>query len=377
MNVLIIYPFYNQMGLMHNFAAILTKEGVVVDSICYNNFYFEKNSSAKWPKFFLWGVKIFKGIKFSLIARCVGYIVKRYLLSQLFSKYDLIDFHAYYPVYNPLMRVCVKKGYKFDITLWGSDLMRANEERKRLLRFGFDRCRRIKMSENLHDVMQESYGTIYDEKSRIVYFGNSDLPVIDGLKEIETKEIKQKLYGDTAGKKIVVCGYNGISSQNHNEIIKALSTLNEAEKKSIHVVLPVTYGATKEYISSIRRQIERQSVSYTILDTFLESKEVAVIRKTADIVINVQNTDAIAGSLQDHLYCGNVCIFGEWLNYSPYTRNNIYYIKTTMGEIAKHLKDVLHQYEDYHNLCLGNHDKIKSIFSWESTIKNQIAVYGE
>ena len=48
-----------------------------------------------------------------------------------------------------------------------------------------------------------------------------------------------------------------------------------------------------------------------------------------------------------------------------------------MRNIAKHLKDVLHQYEDYHNLCLGNHDKIKSIFSWESTIKNQIAVYGE
>ena len=139
----------------------------------------------------------------------------------------------------------------------------------------------------------------------------------------------------------------------------------------------MTYGATKEYINNVRSQIKGQSVSYTILDTFLESKEVAVIRKTADIVINVQNTDAIAGSLQDHLYCGNVCIFGEWLNYSPYTRNNIYYIKTSMRDIAKHLKDVLHQYEDYHNLCLGNHDKIKSIFSWESTIKNQIAVYGE
>lgn len=377
MNVLILYSFYNQMGLMHNYAAKLSKGGVVVDSICYNNFHFEKNTSVKWPKLFLWGVKILKGIKFSLIARGVRYIVKRYLLPQLFSKYDLIDFHAYYPVYNPLMRVCVKKGYKFDITLWGSDLMRANEERKRLLRFGFDNSHRIKMSENLHDVMLESYGTFYDEKSRIVYFGNSDLPVIDSLTESEAKEIKHKLYGDTEGKKIIVCGYNGISSQNHKEMIEALSTLSEAEKKIIHIVLPMTYGATKEYINNIRSQIEGLSVTYTILDTFLESKEVAVIRKTADIVINVQNTDAIAGSLQDHLYCGNVCIFGEWLNYSPYTRNNIYYIKTSMRDIAKHLKDVLHQYEDYHNLCLGNHDKIKSIFSWESTIKNQIAVYGE
>ena len=362
---------------MCNFASRLKENGIYADVLCIGNYSYEKASHIQLPKLIEKSINYLSNSKEGLQKRIVRKIVYRYLLSKLFSLYDLIDFHAYYPTYNSLMRTCVKKGRKFDITLWGSDLMRANEERKRLLQYGFDKCRRIKMSENLHDVMQESYGTIYDEKSRIVYFGNSDLPVIDGLKEIETKEIKQKLYGDTAGKKIVVCGYNGISSQNHNEIIKALSTLNEAEKKCIHVVLPMTYGATKEYISSIRRQIERQSVSYTILDTFLESKEVAVIRKTADIVINVQNTDAIAGSLQDHLYCGNVCIFGEWLNYSPYTRNNIYYIKTSMRDIAKHLKDVLHQYEDYHNLCLGNHDKIKSIFSWESTIKNQIAVYGE
>ena len=271
---------------MHNFAERLAKGGVVVDSIYINNFHYEKNSTLKWSKFFLWCISFIRNKENRFDARCIRYLTRCWLLPNLLSQYDLIDFHAYYPVYNPLMRVCVKNGYKFDITLWGSDLMRANEERKTLLQFGFDRCRRIKMSENLHDVMQESYGTIYDEKSRIVYFGNSDLPVIDGLKEIETKEIKQKLYGDTAGKKIVVCGYNGIPSQNHNEMIDALSTLNETEKKSIHIVLPMTYGATKEYINSIRCQIERQSVSYTILDTFLESKEVAVIRKTADIVIN-------------------------------------------------------------------------------------------
>ena len=377
MNILILYPFYNQRELMHNYSLKLKEHGVYADTICTANYYTERNTNVKWPSYIKYGFKYVFTSESEILRKVIKIICYKCFIKRILSMYDLVDFHAYYPRYNQHMRTCINKNVKFDITCWGSDLMRATDERKKQLRYGFDNCFRIKLSDNLHDVLLESYGTIYDEKSRIVYFGNSDLPVIDGLKELETKEIKQKLYGDVEGKKIVVCGYNAIPSQNHTEMLEALSTLNETEKKSIHIVLPMTYGATKEYINSIRCQIEGQSVSYTILDTFLESKEVAVIRKTADIVINVQNTDAIAGSLQDHLYCGNVCIFGEWLNYSPYTRNNIYYIKTTMGEIAKHLKEVLHQYEDYHNLCLGNHDKIKSLFSWESTIKNQIAVYGE
>lgn len=362
---------------MHNYSLKLKEHGVYADTICTANYYTERNTNVKWPSCIKYGFKYVFTSESGILRKVIKRICYKCFIKRILSMYDLVDFHAYYPIYNQHMRTCINKNVKFDITCWGSDLMRATDERKKQLRYGFDNCFRIKLSDNLHDVLLESYGTIYDKKCRIVYFGNSDLPVIDSLTETEVKEIKRKLYGDTEGKMIVVCGYNSIPSQNHPKMIEALSVLSEAEKKLVHVVLPMTYGGGTEYRDNVRNQIENLSVSYTILDTFLESKEVAVIRKTADIVINVQNTDAIAGSLQDHLYCGNVCIFGEWLNYSPYIRNNIYYIKTSMGDIAKHLKDVLHQYEDYHNLCLGNHDKIKKLFSWESTIKNQVTVYGE
>ena len=98
---------------------------------------------------------------------------------------------------------------------------------------------------------------------------------------------------------------------------------------------------------------------------------------TADIVINVQDTDALSGSLQSHLYCGNVCIFGEWLNYSPFINNGVYYIKTSMDGIAEHLKDVLRDFSKYKTLSAGNHDIIGRLFTWEATIGKQTAVYGE
>ena len=377
MNVLIIYPFYNQRELMHNFGAKLAEGGIIVDSICINNFHYDKNTSLKWPKSFMLGIKVVNKNRVKQVVRGLGYVTRRWLLPKLFSQYNLVDFHAYYPMYNPLMRTCVENGIKFDITLWGSDLMRANNERKELLIYGFDRAYRLKMSENLHDVLKKSYGTIYDNKCRIGYFGNSGLYHIDSLNDEDAVVIKQELYGDTKGKRIVVLGYNGIPSQNHDVMINAINQLSLTEKDSICVVLPMTYGAPKGYISEIKKIIEATQISYTILDKFLKPEQVAAIRKTADIVVNVQNTDALAGSLQDHLYCGDVCIFGEWLNYSPYINNGIYYIKTSKEELVEHLKDVLHNFEKYHQRCIGNHDIIKKLFSWDATIKKQIAIYGE
>ena len=233
------------------------------------------------------------------------------------------------------------------------------------------------MTENLHGVLTKSFGTIYDNKCRVVYFGNSGLYHIDSLSDKNAVAIKQEMYGDTKGKKIVVLGYNGIPSQNHDVMINAINQLSLPEKDSIHVVLPMTYGAPQAYVSEIKKMIEATQISYTILDKFLQSEQVAAIRKTADVVVNVQNTDALAGSLQDHLYCGGVCIFGDWLNYSPYINNGIYYINTSKEELVEHLKDVLHNFDNYHQQCISNHDKIKSLFSWDATIKNQIAVYGE
>lgn len=377
MNVLIIYPFYNQRELMHNFAKKLAKGGVVVDSICYYNFHFDKNTSVKWPKSAVYAIDIFKGLKLSLIAKSVGYIVRHYLLPQFFSKYDLIDFHGYYPVYNSLMQVCVKKGYIFDITLWGSDLMRADGKRKELLKYGFNHCYRIKMTSNLYDILVQYYGNIYADKYREVYFGSSEIEQIDAIDKTEVIGIRNHLYGDIGDKTIIVCGYNGICSQNHDKMIAALYELNEDEKNSVHVVLPMTYGAKPEYLECINNKMEQLGMSYTILDHFLDAKEVAVIRKTAHIVINVQNTDASSDSLKGHLYCGNVCIFGEWLNYDILCKNGVYYIKTSMDGIADHLKDVLHNDEEYRVLFSDNYEIIKSLFSWEVTISKQISVYGE
>lgn len=383
MKILLFYPYFNQQQLMHSFISRLSEYEIEADVVCFNNLVIEKKSSVKWPNSVDCYFKLFghrdsfgKSLK-SKLTKKLRRLLDRYYLTRLLRLYDMVDFHAYILSYHFLMKECLKRNLKYDITLWGSDLMRATDERKTLLRYGLDHCYRIKMSDSLHEVMCQTYGKKYDEKSRIVYFGNSDLQIIDSLKESDIKKIVLKMYGDIGNKKIIVLGYNAVRSQNHEKMINVLNELTLDEKASIHVVLPMTYGSRSDYLSKIKKCVDNLKVSYTILDSFLEPEQVAALRMTANIVVNVQNTDAIAASLQDHLYCGNVCIFGEWLNYSPYTNNGIYYIKTRMEDIAMHVKEVLHNYSVYKDLCLGNKEKIRNLFSWEATIQKQISVYGE
>jgi hypothetical protein len=160
-------------------------------------------------------------------------------------------------------------------------------------------------------------------------------------------------------------------------MVDALLKLDNEEKSKIHVVFPMTYGASPEYLKEIKAIIQKSNLSYTILETYLEAKEVAAIRKTADIVLNIQDTDAFAGSLKGHLYCNNVCIFGEWLDYSICEDNGVYYIKSSKEGITDNLRKVILNYPKYKRLCSGNNIIIKSPFSWEATMSKQISVYGE
>ena len=377
MNILILYPFYNQRELMHNFASKLKEYNVFADFICINNYAYERCGSISWPKYIKWCFEVNQKSKIDLLTRIGKRLSYKYFMGQLFKKYDIVDFHAYYPNYNQLMYECKKRAVKFDITLWGSDLMRANEERRELLKYGFNNCFRIKMTGNLYDTMVKYYGITYSDKYREVYFGSGEIDQIDQISEKEVINVKKELYGETVKKRIIVCGYNGSRAQNHDKMIEALSRLTEDDRKSIHVVLPMTYGALPYYLCDINKRMKDIDISFTLLDHFLVPKEIAVMRQTADIVINVQDTDSLSDSLKGHLYCGNVCIFGEWLNYSPYTSNNIFYIKTSMEDISFHISDVLHHFDDYKNKCKNNHDKVKSLFSWDATIEKQVTAYGE
>lgn len=362
---------------MHDFSTRLTCKGYSVDNICTDNLVAEQYTSIRWTLLFRASLVFYRRTQNVVLKRYIHGFIYRYILSAIFKDYDIVDFHAYYPDYNILMRKCINEAVKYDVTLWGSDLMRANEKRLEILRFGFNNAYRIKLSQSLYDCLEQKYGYIYREKCSIVSFGISEIDNIDNLEESEFNEYRDLLLGIIGNKLVICCGYNRMEAQNHLSMIDAIDQLRSEFKSNIHVVLPMTYGGTQEYLAEVKERLKNVDFTYTVLEKFLQDKEVATIRRLSDLMVNIQNTDAASGSVKGHLYCGSVCIIGEWLPYNNMEDLGIYYLKTSKNNLCVRIENAIANFTDLKQKCSQNKDIIRRNFSWEATIQDQVKAYGE
>lgn len=360
---------------MDTFSKKLKEKGIMVDVICSDDYYVTRNTETKWSFFTTLMLRLCK--QPSVVGKVSRKIFFEFFIYLIIIQYDLIDFHAFVDSDIRLAKFCKSRGIEYDITIWGSDLLRADNLRIERMKDGFDGSRYIKATESLHDVLAEKYSGRYEAKKQVTYFGNSGYDEIDKLSSKDIALHKHKMYGDTKQKLIVVCGYNGIKFQNHKLMIQSFQSLSEKYKKNLYLVFPMTYGAPKEYICEIRNLLERSGYSYTVFDKFLSNEEVAVIRKTADFVVNIQNTDAFAGSIQDHLYCEQVLLIGEWLQYTALDKANVFYLKTSLDELTMKIDTTLSNLDTYKKMCHGNKEKMQILTSWGSVIDNWSDIYGE
>lgn len=378
-NILLFYPYPSQHNLIKNFSAYLYTEGICVDYICVGDYSYSIRSCARWPIITRMFLKIYSKTKSQFLHKCCGFLLSHFkgLIENIICLYTFVDFHVAAVSYLPYMRYCDKNGIAYDITLWGSDVMRAKDENIKKMQYGFEHCRYIKSSDNLRDALNYRVGNLYDAKFKVLYFGNSDFAKIDSLRSEQSSTIKESLIKADGQSLVIVCGYNASLAQNHLDIIKAIGDARMSFDRNVHLVFPLTYGGNDAYFQEIENKLKETGLPYTLLTHFLSSEELATLRKCSDVVINIQDTDALAGSLQDHLYCGNVCIFGDWLNYQIYVDNNVYYVKTSREGLSERIVSVINNFESYAQKCSANHEIIKELLSWDSVIHKWSCLYVE
>lgn len=372
--ILLLYYYYHHHNMVERMAASMKEHGVLMDVLCMDHLHLVRNSDVRFNWSTRLALSFFKGNGKTLVTRILRRLFASAMLKSMMKQYDLVDFHVFTLDYLPYMDFCQKRGIPFDITLWGSDIMRAKDKSLERKKWGFEHCRYIKCTENLHQVLVEKYSTTFDSKVRYVYWGNSDFEVIDTLPVEKVKAFRDSLLANKE-EFVVTCGYNGSEGQNLTTIADAIKALPEELKRRASFLFPMTYGATSEYISKVRQALDAADVHYTIIDNYIPSEEIAAIRLASDVVVNIQQTDAFSGSLQGHLYCGNVLIIGEWLNYVPLDNSNVYYIKTTVEDIQSHLKTVLTNLSEYKEKCSGNHSKMAGLTSWSAVLPRWAEYY--
>lgn len=374
MRVLILYPYGNHDRMVEQMVKHLRLNGVDADAFNYMQLRFNKASDNKYSH--LWEVigsisPYFTSYLRKLVIFTGGY--KRIIL-KLSKKYDIIDFHVFgRSVDSPIMKLIDKKVVK--ITIWGSDFYRADEVRRQQQRMIYEKCASIQVSTSKIKIDFLNYYNSFEEKIRVANFG---IKLFDDIMKIEKGGFSNRFkIGNNREKTMIVCGYNGSRAQQHLKIIEAFQLIRKELRQSIFIIVPMTYGADDEYINLVNKELDKTSINYQILQTHLSIQEVAHLRIEADLVINMQITDAFSGSLQEHIFAGNLLLVGSWLPYSIFDEHEIFYKISNLEDLTNNIEDCLDNLDNYKGPIQDNKEKIYNLSSWEVAGKRMSKIYKE
>lgn len=374
-SALLIYQYYHHREMVEQLIRRVGEKGIRMDVLCWDNLHYSGLGLKG-----LWGCchSIITLCKGGLISKVVRKLSGRRIVKTIINRYGLVDFHAFSECYLPLMKYCVKHRIQYDITLWGSDIMRANERSVKRKEFGFSFCRYIKASDNLQRVVTEKYQQRFDDKYRTVYFGSNGFEDIEGaLKAFpDINSMKSAFIPEAMGRIVMTCGYNGSPAQNHLRILNETEKLPTDILGRIFLLIPLTYGATESYVRDVREALTKVGVPYALFTNRLSSDSIAIIRLVSDIVVNMQETDAFSASLREHLYCGNVLIVGDWLDYVQLDRRQVFYKRASFEGLVPSIIETVKNLDEYKRASASNRQKMIDLTSWDAVIGAWAESYG-
>lgn len=242
----------------------------------------------------------------------------------------------------------------------GSDILRANNIEKKLMRFELNKLLPtvVCVNEKLKKVIEKQM--TYKGKMEICDFGNSQLEIIDRILESNVN-IKEKFHIDPNQMTITV-GYNASAKQQHLNIIEAINNVETLEKDKIHLILPMTYNGTQGYIESVKNSLEKNNFEYTIITEYMNSTQMGNLWVATDVFIHAQTTDAFSSSLMESLYAGCNVFNGAWNEYPELKEWKIEYSEfTDFEQLTEQLQNYMYDCKKKRN----NVSKIKEYFSWE------------
>ena len=179
------------------------------------------------------------------------------------------------------------------------------------------------------------------------------------------------------GKLIITCGYNGRRMQQHLVILEAIDKLPDNLKQRIFLFLPMTYKLAEEHYNEVYEKLEDMGIPYQIQKERLSLEQNLTMRMKTNIVVNIQKTDALSGSLQEHLYCSNVLIVGDWLPYEILSENGVFFIKTSLDTLSINIKEAIIHYDKYKKKCNNNRTNLYNLTSWKAILPQWKTMYEE
>lgn len=337
----------------------------------YGNEYYDNVFSASG---YLLPIKRGKGV--------IDSIVRSYNLSSFLKRryYDII--HIHWVVAPVVMQGSFKKHCnKLVMTFWGGEM---NEQRILYSRF-FYRLFLNHLSKQVDGIINSSSGKQqilnnvphYQGLFYSASLGSAPLESLYDKMIIETREDSKKKLLLPTDKIIVLIGYSGKSIHRHIPIIKEIAKQTILKDK-LHLLAPMTRGASPSYISSVENELSLSGLTYTIISNrFLSDDEVATVRNSTDVVLQLSEWDGFSRSIVECLCAKSVLIYGDWLGYDSYLDSSGFKgIKVSSIEdgVAK-LAEVIGFFDIFNSMVELNHINGRKQAIWSECINDWINAY--
>lgn len=230
------------------------------------------------------------------------------------------------PVLSLLIRtIRLKAKYTVGV-VFGSEYYRAGWVMRRLLKRTLLKSDYVCATnpQTLNDL--QYYFGLDSKKLKITRFGLSVLNEIDTVTESECDEFRKKY--QIEDEKTIALGSNSTPYQGYDELIQALKRSNINRNNFVFFFQFPDYQSNKQCKDWFHLMRE-EGFKCKVIDRYLSDRELAVMRSTMDIMIQVQTTDQLSGAMQEYLYAGTKVITAHWLPYEILDKAGIQYWKVT------------------------------------------------
>jgi len=301
------------------------------------------------------------------------------ILILLFStRFDIIHIHFANPLLYFFLPLLKLKSRKILVSLYGSDFYKLSPKQYRRQEVIYNASTKITVTN--HRISEDFLKCFPLLRPKIVIcrFGLSILHEID---QVEGDSVKAKSILKFPHDKIILCiGHSANVREQHPEIIAQLRRLPDSLKKRLLAVLPFTYNSFAVLYNKVDHDMKASGINYVILTKHLSDRDVAALRLSSDIMLNLPISDQMTAAMLETLYAGGVVITGSWLPYDKLDAEKISYIKIDrMDELPQKLEDVFERHSMAKPVVDAAHNKtvIGKLFNWNECIEDWRELYSE
>lgn len=268
--------------------------------------------------------------------------VKRILAHFRVKSYDMVVISSV-SFFSFLTAFAASKDTRIITVFWGSDLLRAKKSALLLMRPLLRRADAVVLSTRYFaDRFSEIFNSRYDDRVIIVDFGTRNADILHVFARSHTKEECKKAYGLPTDKLCIFCGYNGFRAHRHKEIFHLLETLPNKHKSSICLVFHCAYALDDSYKSELESLFSKSDIDCRLFTDFLAGDDLAALRMCADVMLNLQPTDALSSSMLESLEAGAIVIKGDWLVYPELEAGGAYLLSIpSMDALPELIQDIV------------------------------------